>query len=158
MRLPRAAFQEALTDGTVRNFLKGLIPNPLEYPSWVRGHESPEHEAIELRNPGEVELWLDPRQQNSPYPTGHEVHTTIKKEDLLERSLSFGDLKWYEENQDRIPAEFKGKLVHGWASVVRSSDGSLRVPCLDCDVGRPYVVWYNLVFGWFGYEPAGLRK
>lgn len=156
-RLPREVYQRALTDGRVGKFLRGLVPNPLEYPSWVREHETPELESTELRNPGEVELWLDSRQEASPYPSGHEVYAAIKENDLLEQSLSFGDLKWYEENRGQIPSEFKGKLIWGWASVVRRSDG-FCVPCLDCRDDRPYVGWCNLGRRWRDGGPAGLRK
>lgn len=158
MKLPRAVFQTALTDGTVEQWLRGLLPTKLQYPDWVAERLTPEHEVTELTNPGTVELWLDPRQKSSPYPTGHEVYEAVKENNLLERSLSYGHLKWFEENRDQIPSEFRGKLIYGWASVVHHSDGWLRVPYLYCFVDRPFVDWYGLGYGWDDHEPAGLRK
>lgn len=159
MRLPRATFQTALTDGTGEQFLRGLVPNSLEYPNWVRKHLTPEFEATELRNPGEVEPWLDPHQESSPLPTGHDVYEAVKEKGLLERSLSFGNLKWYEGNPNRIPPEFNGKLIWGWASVAYHSVGFLHVPCLDCIAVWPYVYWRRLGRRWWSsVEPAGLRK
>lgn len=158
--LERSAYQAALTDGRVEKFFRGLIPNPLEYPDWVRKHMTPEFEATALRDPGKVELWLDPRQEASPYPTGHDVYGAIKEGGLLERSLSYGDLKFFEANPDKIPDDWRrrGLWVYAWASVVQSSDGHLLVPCLHCGAGQPWFRWGWLGDGWDGYEPAGLRK
>lgn len=147
-----------ILDGTVK-FIVETVKSTLKYPDWVRKHLTPELEATSLRDPGEVELWLDPRQSiGNPYPTGHEVYDAIKAANLFERSLSFGDLKFFEENPDQIPAEFRGKWIYGWASVVRGDDDNLHVPCLDCDAGRPCVSWDWLGLGWIDREPAGLRK
>ena len=164
--VPRQRYQVALTDGTMQQVLCALrdalpitVGIPLEYPSWVREHLTPELEATGLRNPGEVELWFDPRQKTgNPYPTGHEVYTALKAANFLERSLSYGDLRFFEENPDQIPTEFRGKWIYGWASVVRSVDGGLNVPYLICNVDRPYVDWNWLVIQWSVREPAGLRK
>lgn len=158
MNLSRSVYQAALTDGTVEQFLRGLLPMKLQYPDFVADRLTPKHEVTELTDPGEVELWLDPRQEKSPYPTGHEVYGAMKSQKHLERSLSYGHLKWYEENRDRIPSEFKGKLIYGWASVVRSSSDWLLVPCLYCRVDRPCVHWFSLDGRWGDHEPAGLRK
>ena len=157
MGLSRGDYQRALTDGTIGTFLKGLMSTKLDYPDWIKEHLTPELEATEVCDPGPVELWLDPRQQSSSYPNGHEVYETLKQKDLLTRSISFGHLKWYEEHLEQIPTEFQGKLIWGWASVVRRSDGFRRVPYLGCRGVRPYVRWCNLVYRWHDNEPAGLR-
>jgi hypothetical protein len=159
--LPRASFQTALTNGTIKKFLLGLMLNPLEYPDWVRQHLTPEYEVKGLADPGVVQLWLDPRQgRGNPFPTGHEVYEAIRQENLLSRSLSYGHLKWLEENPDRIPVDWHQRRlwVYAWGSVVRVADGGLGVPCLDCDVPKPYVDWHWLGDDWRGGEPAGLRK
>jgi len=163
--LGRDLFQVALTDGTMHRILcafhDGLpitIGPTVEYPDWVREHLTPKLEALTIRNPGKVELWLDPRQTSGNLPTGHKVYAAIKASGFLERSLSLGDLKWYEQHLDQIPADFHGKLIYGWASVVRVSDGSLFAPFLDCYADRPYVRWYRLVSKRGKNELAGLRK
>lgn len=152
-----------LRDGNIaevnREEFRRILGLMLRYPDWVREHLTPELEATNLRDPGEVELWLDPRQRTgNSYLTGHEVYEDLKKAGLLERSLSFGELKFLEKNPDRIPAEFRGKWVCGWASVVRRAGGNLNVPCLNCNVGQPCVDWYWLDGRRRDYEPAGLRK
>jgi hypothetical protein len=40
---------------------------------------------------------------------------------------------------------------------VRNADGNLNVPCLNCNVDRPYVNWNWLDNRWNNNEPAGLR-
>ncbi len=158
MKLSREAFQTALTDGAVEQFLQSLLSKKLQYPDWVKERLTPEHEVTELADPGKVELWLNPHQSSSPYLTGPKVYEAVKDNNFLERSLSYGHLKWYEENHNQIQAEFQGKLIYGWASVVHGSGGVLSVPYLNCDVDRPYVRWHGLGRRWLDHELAGLRK
>jgi hypothetical protein len=145
---------EAIRDGRSISF--GPVPTDLVYPKWAAKHLTPELEVKKVTNPGEVKLWLDPRQESENKPVGHEVYEAHG--DRLKKALSFGHLKWYEENPDQIPDEWneKGLLVYGWASVVRSASGDRGVPYLDCNVDRPYVRWYDLDGRWVALEPSGL--
>lgn len=162
--LERAVYQTALTDGTIQRVLCAIrdgLPittgSPLGYPDGVLEHLTPELEAPTVRNPGKVELWLDPRQTSGVSPTLHEVYEAIKAEGLLERSLSLGELEWYEAHPDQIPPEFKGKWIYGWASVVQISSGLFQVPALMCDFKEPYVGWSFLKSRCDGEKITGLR-
>lgn len=145
---------EAIRDG--RPIIIGPMPTEVEYPNWVEERLTPNLEVTSVTNPGEVELWLDPRQGFENKPTGHEVYEAHG--DRLKKALSLGQLKFFEENPDKIPAEWKERrlLIYGWASVVRSIDGLRYVPDLDCRGGRPCVCWYNLGYRWRDFEPSGL--
>jgi hypothetical protein len=150
---------DAIRDG--RPITIGPIPTSVVYPDWVEERLTPELEVTTICDPGEVELHFDPRQQSSSLPTGHEVYEYHKADggEILKRSLSLGELQFYEQNRDKIPGEWLKKRirVYGWASVARSAHGSCYVPYLYCFVDRPYVDWYHLGFRWDADGPSGLR-
>ncbi|MCR4274953.1 MAG: hypothetical protein NUW02_02810 [Candidatus Campbellbacteria bacterium] len=149
---------EAIRQGKTIRIVEVVKRSVLEYPNWVRKHLTPGLEAPTLRDPGETGIWLDLRQPTSNRPTGHEVYAGLRAVDLLGRSLSFGDLKWYEANPNCIPADWRGKVVYGWASVVRDDEDELHVPYMDCGVKQPSVSWRWLNDRWNYREPAGLRR
>lgn len=129
----------------------------LEYPDWVTEHITPELEVETPTDPGEVELWFDSRQQSDTLPTGNEVYEAHG--DRLKRSLSFGHLKWLEENPDEISPGWKkkeGLWVGGWSSVILGSDNYHYVPCLFCGVSRSCVYWLQTDGLWNDNEPSGL--
>lgn len=161
----------------IRTVLHGhrrIVEPEFQYPGWVIERLTPGLEATSLRDPGETRLWLDPQQTSSNKPTGHEVYEAIKANGLLEKSLSFGDLKWYEANPDYIPTEWLGspadspqRQVYGWASVVSAlqsrTDLSLpapkpTVPFLHYYLDVPHVDWNWLDNKWNNNQFAGLRK
>jgi hypothetical protein len=145
---------EAIRDGRSISF--GPVPTDLVYPDWVAERLTPDLEVTKVTNPGEVKLWLDPRQESENKPTGHEVYEAHG--DRLKKALSFGNLKWYEENPDQIPAEWREKnlMVYGWASVLRGACGHRFVPSLYCYVVRPVVQWCRLDYRWLADGPSGL--
>jgi hypothetical protein len=108
-------------------------------------------------------------------PTGHDILATLVKSyvvgkdkagmtyqveptDLINGHLGFRELSWLGKDWITLPEPFRkwanGKLLYGWADVVRSDDGDLGVPYLNCIVPTPYVVWYDLDRRWDGYEFA----
>jgi len=165
--LERSKYQVVLTDGTMTSIMEairdgrlitiGPMPIDLVYPDWVRERLTPELEVTKITNPGEVELYFSPSQKLGNL-IGNQVHKDHEEKDLLKRALSFGHLKWYEENSDQIPDEWikKGLWVYGMVSKVRHANGNRYVPYLDCDAGRPCVCWCNLVCRWGAHEPSGL--
>lgn len=169
VRVPRDIFQAALTNGTMNQvltaFRDGLpveVGSAVECPDWVKERLTPEFETLAVCDPGKVEFWFHPSQlTGGPHPIGQEVYKMLKSEELLDRALSYGHLEWYEANPDKIPAEFRGKRIYGWASTVRRNDDRLFVPHLCCDAhqphARPYIHWTWLIFSLNDREPAGLR-
>jgi len=155
--LVTAQEQDVLDQG-IDAFVDALVSSVLEYPNWVKEHLTPELETKTTRDPGTVELWLDSRQRAGyPYSTGHEVYDEIKSEGLLNRALSYGELKFYEQNPDKIPTEFKfkGAKICGWATVVRGVDGRLGVPCLNTNF--LCIEWRWLEGGWHDHYVAAVR-
>ncbi len=140
-----------------RPIIFGPMSTELQYPSFVRERLTPDLEVTKVTDPGEVDLWLDPRQGSKNKPTGHEVYEA-HGDDRLKKALSLGHLKWFEENPDQIPAEWKGKalLVCGWASVGRDASGDCLVPYFHCFVDPPRIYWYNLDCLWLVDELSGL--
>ncbi len=137
----------------------------LKYPEWAREHLTPHLEVQTVSDPGTVELWVHPRQRIpfKPYLHGFELYGFLKEEGLLERSLSFGELKFLEANPHRIPVDWRtqGLNVYAWASVVRGDWGD-QVPYLSCGIDprcqTPQVFWVGIAFGgWGSSARAGLR-
>jgi hypothetical protein len=100
---------------------------------------------------GEPELWFHPMQsRNAAIPLrGDDIYTfllpdreNIKLGDPIRRCFSIHDLRYFEKDPKQIPREWKGKLVHAWASVVlKDVHGTRMVPFLNCKDEVPTVQW-----------------
>ncbi|HCC06198.1 TPA: hypothetical protein DEP94_02490 [Candidatus Nomurabacteria bacterium] len=101
-----------------------------------------------------LKQWLHD-DQKSGVVAGNLIHEYLKSNKMLEGCLGLRDL---EEIQKKGIAFFRkyfqGKAVFGWKSVVRDSNGDLRVPCLVEDGGEVLLNWRWLVFDWFSNNPA----
>lgn len=153
------------------------LPKPT-FPDWSQGRiltgvvEPQLLDLTKLR----TDAWFHPHQTGeNTRPTGYEILATlvfayevgkdavgmtyqVKPTDLINGHFGLRELKWLEDNWKTLPEAFrkwaKGKLLYGWADVVRHSDGYLYVPCLDCDIDKPFVDWFNLDRQWDDDEPA----
>lgn len=145
----------------IRELVRGrrLLKLGLLYSSWVKQHLTPKLEVATVCDPGKVEFWLDSRQNTDSFPTSDNIYEAIKSsKGLLERSLSLGELMWYEDNPDKAPPNFKGKWIFGWASVVQDDGGNHHVPFLDGVSNSFSVVWYSIGSSLFSDNMfAGLR-
>ena len=146
-----------------RDVLRGeleLREPDLLYPEWVEERLTSHLEVTCPEDPGNVELWFHPAQETDTLPKGEEVYERLTEEHLLERSLSFGHLKWLEAHPEEFPADWHERrlVVFGWASVVRNSDGGRCVPYLYCGDAQPCVHWHWLGVRWLARYTAGLRK
>lgn len=126
----------------------------LEYPGWVQKHLTPKLEVAVATNPGNVLLWFH-SQQGSPLFTGKGVYGILRNSDRLKECVSFGHLKWFVANPDKIPANFRGKKVFAWASVVQDDGNRLYVPCLATDQMTLYWICINSL--WDIYCTAALK-
>ncbi|GMU73997.1 MAG: hypothetical protein AMXMBFR44_1960 [Candidatus Campbellbacteria bacterium] len=130
------------------------------YPIWVCEHLTPQFEVRVLCNPGSIGLWPDPNQKiGDPYPTGHEVYESVRANGFLEKSLSYGNLKFLERDPCHIPDDWRERRlkIHAWASVVLDRDGNRCVPYLHCQTIQPYTGWRQLDDKWVEGWSVGLR-
>jgi len=153
------------------------LPQPV-FPDWSRGRIFTglvESQMLNINNLMK-NAWQHARQAGeNQRPTGHEVLATLVKSyvtekdkmgmtyqvqpaDLINGHLGLRELSWLGKDWITLPEPFRkwanGKLLYGWADVVRDDYGYLVVPCLDCRVPLPYVDWCNPGLRWSGYEFA----
>lgn len=134
--MSRNALRKSLTAG-LRMITKFLDWMRQRLILWIEALEAPK-----------IEFWFDPRQMSQDEgPTGHELYAAIQEEGLLSRSISEDELYWYEAHPNRIPSEFRGKVLCAWASVrvIHFASGEvLSVQCLDCRGGWPRMTTESL--------------
>lgn len=153
------------------------LPTP-KFPDWSRGrilNGVVEPKTLDLTKLS-TDAWFHPNQTGSQTrPTGHQILATLvasykagKDEagktyqanpaDLINSHFGLRELTWLEQNWKTLPKAFrdwaKGKLLYGWADVVRRGNGYLNVPYLYCHVETPYVLWYLLGDVWRDVGPA----
>ena len=122
------------------------------------------------------DAWQHARQTGeNQRPTGHDILATLVKNydggkdkagmnyqvqppALINGHLGLRELSWLGKKWITLPESFRrwanGKLLYGWADVVRDGYGYLFVPCLICRVPTPYVDWYYLDVRWRGSKFA----
>jgi hypothetical protein len=129
------------------------------YPDWAKTVMHPELESV---GPAEYDItkvkqWLHDGQEDGKWIEGNRIYTHLKDTNTLKTCLGLRDL---EEIQKKgitfFRTHFKGKAVFGWASVVRSRDGDLRVSCLYESGGEVVLNWLWLGDDWDSFYP-GLR-
>jgi len=127
------------------------------YPDWMKEVMHPELETI---GPAEydgtkLEQWLHDGQKDGKWIEGNKIYAHLKKTDMLKTCLGLRDL---EEIQKKgivyFRKHFAGKAVFGWASVVRSRYGNLRVPYLFGPGDEVILDWHWLDRTWNGDYPA----
>ena len=129
------------------------------YPDWMK---EVIHLELETVGPADydilaVEQWLHDGQKSGKSIEGNKIYDHLKKTDTLKTCLGLRDL---EEIQKKgivfFRNHFKGKVVFGWASIVRYCIGSLFVPYLYGNGGRVVLRWRCLGYDWVSANP-GLR-
>jgi hypothetical protein len=138
------------------------LPQP-EFPKWTRML------VLEgnIRHPENIEFtaimssfWLDPRQTgNEKRPSGHELLAAlVSEDDVIHGTFGLAELTYMQDDWVSLPASFKtwaqNKLLYGWRDVVRSDEGHLFVPYLNCSHTVPSVCWRDLSGTLSGEEPA----
>ncbi len=127
------------------------------YPDWMKEVMHPELESV---GPAEydisaIEQWLHYGQKDGKYIEGNKIYNHLKKTDTLKTCLGLRDL---EEIQKKGIAffrkHFKGKVVFGWAGIVRYRNGDLCVPCLCEHDGRVLLNWRWSDDAWHDDNPA----
>ena len=127
------------------------------YPDWARLVMNPE---LENTGPAEYDLatvdqWLHDGQKNGGYMRGQALYDHLKSNGLLDSCLGLADGMEIKAKGIAVFRKFfKGNAVFLWRSVVRRSDGSLRVPCLYEGGGELVLFWYWLDNYWRGNGPA----
>jgi hypothetical protein len=120
------------------------------------------HPALENVGPAEydisaVEQWLHDGQKDGKCIEGNKIYNHLKKDDLLMIKTCLG-LRDLEEIQKKGLAffrkHFKGKVVFGWAGIVRFRDVSLYVPCLYESDDEVVLGWNWAGRGWDDSRPA----
>lgn len=129
-------------------------------PSYLDWMKEVMHPELENAGPAEydisaIEQWLHDGQKDGKYIEGNKIYNHLKKADALKICLGLRDL---EEIQKKGIAffrkHFKGKVVFGWAGIVRDRDGHLNVPFL-CEIGGKVVLnWSRTDRDWYGFNPA----
>lgn len=105
-------------------------------------------------DPNQVELHLEEAQKRSPWMKGALLREALKGKRVMNANL----LDWLLAHPDQIPESWKGKAIFFWGTIYRYSDDRLCVRCLVWDGSRWRWNYGWLGRGWFGNNPAVLRK
>lgn len=156
------------------------LPGP-KFPDWSKGRVligAKEPSALDVGRLIETAYFHERQTGNQNRPTGHEILASLVKSykvgedeagktyqveptDAINGHFGLKELALLEQNWKTLPEAFrkwvKGKLLYGHRDIVRSDDGWLRSPYLDCSVEVPCVGWYYLDRQWSDNEP-GLRE
>jgi len=134
----------------------------IEYPEWVDIDESSiESRLTEVINPGEFEIYQWDSQKTSNDLRGVEVREHIKEKGFLDKTFSYGNLKWFEYNQDQIPKEWMEEkfIIYGYSSVVNDCYYFEHIPYLKCDSFRyAKVKWCYFYVNMGARSFAGMSK
>ena len=105
------------------------------------------------------ELYLAPDQRNGGSIKGFDLDEHLKKEKLIERTMSLDDevVKGWLADPSTYPEEFKGKAIFLWKSH-RSSGDNRSVAYLYWYGDRVIVLWRWLDYGWCGFYPVLLAS
>lgn len=126
------------------------------YPSWVTGVLYPELEKVGPRKyrPNKVRPWLHPDQESGS-TTGNVTHEYLRDNDMLKDCLGLADAIEIQKKGIEVYRKFfGGKVVYFWKSVVRDSDGNLRVPYLYEGGDEVMLDWDWLDYSWSSRGPA----
>lgn len=140
------------------------------FPVWLNKPVTPELDVLRLNSDEAISnlgLWFHPSQKRGIWVDGRSIYSyllpsrshRVLPRDAVLKCLSRLDLWFLMENPDKIPSEWrkKGLWVYAWRSVAQSKEQRFYVPCLYCDLERPYVEWFCIDGGgwWRPKEPAG---
>lgn len=127
------------------------------YPDWVKTVMHPELENV---GPAEynisvVEQWLHEGQKDGKLMEGNKIYAHLKEKGDLKNHFGLRDL---EEIQKKgivfFRKNFKGRVVFGWAGIVRDRRGYLDVPCLYERGGEVVLGWLWAGIAWHGGDLA----
>ena len=126
------------------------------YPDFVARHVTPQLEQGVSFGVSAPQLISHPGQSVFRNINGHDVYVWLSETGQLSASVELADLQWWLNHTDKIPGDFRGKLIYAWASVILGFDDCEYVPYFSY-ADKPYVDWCPLKAYLRDHEFACLR-